>query len=63
MAALMLDDNPSGNYSDTKYWSSTESADDAAYCLSAKGQLNKNNGKTLNTKNYRYVRAVRTFPN
>lgn len=63
LATLMLDNNPNSNYSDTKYWSSTEYADDAAYCISAKGQLNKNNGKTLNTKNYRYVRAVRTFPN
>jgi len=50
------------NYTDTKYWSSTES-DLNAYCLSSRGQINRNDSKVVGAKWPHYVRAIRIFPN
>lgn len=56
-------DKNSRYWSDSKYWSSTESTNaNSAYSISGKGQLNNRNGKTRNTNNPRYVRAVIEFP-
>lgn len=51
---------------DSKYWSSTESGSNAAYCQSANGHVNNRNGKNSTGSNYsknpRRVRAVIHFP-
>ena len=62
-AAAFQDNNTARRY-DSKYWSSTESGDTQAYCISGMGQLNRNNGKTIagGGANPRYVRAVISFP-
>ena len=55
-----------GNGADSKYWTSTESIvnknPNQAYCISSLGQLNNRNGKTINTNNPKYIRAVIAFP-
>lgn len=61
-AAVLGDYNPASNYTDTKYWSSTESELNA-YCVSSKGQINRNDSKVAGVKWPHYVRAIRIFPN
>jgi hypothetical protein len=61
-AAILGDYYYKDNYTDTKYWSSTESELNA-YCLSSRGQINRNDSKVVGVKWPHYVRAVRIFPN
>ena len=61
-AAILGDYYYKDNYSDTKYWSSTESELNA-YCISSRGQINRNDSKVVGVKWPHYVRAVRIFPN
>ena len=61
-AAVMGDYFSKDNYTDTKYWSSTESELNA-YCLSSRGQVNRNDSKVVGAKWPHYVRAIRIFPN
>ena len=49
-------------FSDTKYWTSTETAKHEAYCLASNGQINNRNGKgKAGPNNPRFVRAVIKF--
>lgn len=61
-AAVLGDYYSKDNYTDTKYWSSTESELNA-YCLSSRGQVNRNDSKVVGARWPHYVRAVRIFPN
>lgn len=61
-ATILGDYYSKDNYTDTKYWSSTES-DLNAYCLSSRGQINRNDSKVVGVKWPHYVRAIRIFPN